>query len=200
MVVPVAKLRSRLGETLGRVRFAGERLVLTTHGAPVAAVVPLDDLERLRQVDVVGIPAPVVEESVVLPLREAELWRALVNGRYRAPWWSIDTLGACPGERVRERWLASDGRVVDLRGEVSTVEPGRSITLAWTEAGCARATTVQLRVGHTTVAGTTELSVVEAGFGPLEGDRAREHHHQWAQLLDRLVRHLGGPSEGVARE
>ena len=85
MVVPVAQLRSRLGQTLGRVRFAGERLVLTTHGAPVAAVVTLDDLERLRQVDVVGIPAPVVEESVVLPRREAELWRALAHGRYRAP-------------------------------------------------------------------------------------------------------------------
>lgn len=200
MVVPVAQLRSRLGQTLGRVRFAGERLVLTTHGAPVAAVVTLDDLERLRQVDVVGIPAPVVEESVVLPRREAELWRALAHGRYRAPWWSIDTLGTCPGERVRERWLASDGRVVDLRGEVSAVEPGRSITLAWTEAGCARATTVQIRVGRTTAAGTTELSVAETGFGPLEGDRAREHQHQWALLLDRLVHHLTGPSEGVARE
>ena len=60
VVVPVAQLRSRLGENLGRVRFAGERLVLTTHGAPVAAVVSLDDLERLQQVDVVGVPAPVV--------------------------------------------------------------------------------------------------------------------------------------------
>ena len=200
MTVPVAQLRSRLGQSLGRVRFAGERLLLTTHGAPVAAVVSLDDLERLRQVDVVGVPAPVVEASVVLPLREAELWRALVHGRYRAPWWSIDTLGACPGERVRERWLASDGRVVDLRGEVSAVEPGRSITLAWTETGCARATTVQLRVGRTSAAGTTELSVAETGFGPLEGDRAREHHHQWAELLDRLARHLAGPSEGAARE
>lgn len=71
--VPVALLRSRLGETLGRVRFAGERLVLTTHGTPIAAVVPLDDLERLEQVDVVGIPTPVVEKSVVLPVSGAEL-------------------------------------------------------------------------------------------------------------------------------
>lgn len=188
--VPVAELRSRLAETLGRVRFTSERVVLTSHGTPVAVVVPLDDLERLEQVDVVGIQSPGVEESVAVALGEVELWRTVVNGRYRAPWWSIDTFGVVPGERVRERWLAADGRVVDLTGEVVGLEDGRSITLTWTEAGCARPTTVRLVVEPTGTDAGARLSVVETGFGPLETERASEHGRQWALLLTRLAEHV----------
>ena len=190
VTVPVAALRSRMAVNLGRVRFAGARLVLTTHGTPVAAVVSLDDLELLHQVDVVGIPAPVVEVAVVLPLGGAGLWQLLVQSRHRAPWWPIDSLDACPGERVRQRWLTSDDRVVELRGEVVSVERGRSIAFTWTEAGCDRDTSVRLQVVPTAVGGRTELRIGETGFGPLELERAREHHDQWAELLVGLAEHV----------
>jgi prevent-host-death family protein len=189
--VPVAELRARLAETLGRVRFAGDRLVLTTHGRPVAAVVSLRDLERLEEVDVVGLLSPEVAESVQLPVDAARLWRTLVDGRYRAPWWSVDTFGVLPGEPVRERWLLASGGVVDLRGEVVAHEDGRSITFTWTEPGGARPSTVRLVVAAVGLA-SAELTITETGFGPRETARAQEHGRQWAQLLQRLGEHVAG--------
>lgn len=189
VAVPVAELRSRLGDTLGRVRFGGERLVLTAHGTPIAAVVCLDDLERLEQVDVVGIPTPAVEERVVLTAGVARVWRALVEGRYRSVWWPMVTLEVWPGERVHERRLAADGHEVELRGQVVAVEVGASFTFTWAERGCARETTVTLLL-TVRQPDETELVVTETGFGPLELARAAEHARRWAELTGDLAGYL----------
>ena len=44
-------LRANLGEFLGRVRYGQERVTVTSHGKPVAALVTIDDLELLERIE-----------------------------------------------------------------------------------------------------------------------------------------------------
>ncbi|MCR4404253.1 MAG: type II toxin-antitoxin system Phd/YefM family antitoxin [Candidatus Acetothermia bacterium] len=45
------EVRSRLGELLARVRYAGERFLITRDGKEVAALVRVEDLERLERLE-----------------------------------------------------------------------------------------------------------------------------------------------------
>jgi prevent-host-death family protein len=47
--VPVTQARADLAELVSRVGYTGERIVLTRHGKPLAALVPMDDLETLER-------------------------------------------------------------------------------------------------------------------------------------------------------
>ena len=49
--VTMTELRGNLGKLVNRAAFARERIVLVSHGEPVAAIVGLADLERLRESD-----------------------------------------------------------------------------------------------------------------------------------------------------
>lgn len=49
--VPVTQARSDLAELVNRVAYSGERVVLTRHGKPLAALVSPSDLERLEQAE-----------------------------------------------------------------------------------------------------------------------------------------------------
>ncbi len=42
------ELQDRISELMNRVSYGGERIVLTRHGKPIAAIVGIKDLERLR--------------------------------------------------------------------------------------------------------------------------------------------------------
>ena len=44
--VGIAEAKAKLSELLGQVAFKGERIILQRRGKPVAALVPLQDLER----------------------------------------------------------------------------------------------------------------------------------------------------------
>ena len=46
--VGVAEAKAKLSELLGRVLHRGERVVIRRRGKPVAALVPMDDLERME--------------------------------------------------------------------------------------------------------------------------------------------------------
>ncbi len=63
--VPFTEARARLADLVGRVGYGGERLLLTRHGRPAAALVPVADLERLEALDA----AEGSEE--IIPLRHA---------------------------------------------------------------------------------------------------------------------------------
>lgn len=52
--VPVVDVQKRLSELLNRAAYAGERIVVTRNGKPTAALVGMDDLERLRALDAVA--------------------------------------------------------------------------------------------------------------------------------------------------
>lgn len=46
--LPASRARDSLAEILNRVAYAGDRVILQRHGKDVAAVVSLEDLERLE--------------------------------------------------------------------------------------------------------------------------------------------------------
>ncbi len=45
------ELQDRISELMNRVSYGGERIVLTRHGKPIAAIVGIKDLERLRTLE-----------------------------------------------------------------------------------------------------------------------------------------------------
>ena len=49
--IPVTQARAELAELVNRVGYGGERVVLTRHGRPLAALVPASDLEMLEPAD-----------------------------------------------------------------------------------------------------------------------------------------------------
>lgn len=52
--VNIVEARDILGELVNRVSFGGERIVITKHGKPIAALVSLDDLAALRRAALVA--------------------------------------------------------------------------------------------------------------------------------------------------
>lgn len=45
----MAELRKELGDAVARANYAGERVIITRHGRPAAALVSARDLERLER-------------------------------------------------------------------------------------------------------------------------------------------------------
>ena len=51
MDIPTAEARKQFSEILNRVAYAKERVVLTRRGKPLAAVVPIEDIEALEAME-----------------------------------------------------------------------------------------------------------------------------------------------------
>src|SRR5690606_41608157 len=49
--IPVTQARAELADLTNRVVYGGERVVLTRHGKPLAALVSADDLRRLEELE-----------------------------------------------------------------------------------------------------------------------------------------------------
>ena len=49
--VPATEARDAFAETLNRVAYRGERIVLHRHGKNMAALIPIEDLELLEQIE-----------------------------------------------------------------------------------------------------------------------------------------------------
>ena len=49
--IPIAKMRVDLSETVNRVAYAGERVVIQRRGRPLVAIIPVDDLELLENLE-----------------------------------------------------------------------------------------------------------------------------------------------------
>ncbi len=49
--VSLANARSRLGDLVSQVSYRHDRIVITKHGRPVAAIVPAHDLELLEELE-----------------------------------------------------------------------------------------------------------------------------------------------------
>ncbi|MCR4341557.1 MAG: type II toxin-antitoxin system Phd/YefM family antitoxin [Gemmatimonadaceae bacterium] len=74
-------VRDTLGDTLNRVAFKGERIVLERHGEAVAALVSVEDLELLEELeDRLDVEAVRVarEEPETVPYEEVRLKAGLV--------------------------------------------------------------------------------------------------------------------------
>lgn len=71
-MISTAKARDHLSEIINRARYRGERIILTRRGKPVAAVVPIEDVEALEK----------LEDRI--DVKEAE--KRLATGEPRIPW------------------------------------------------------------------------------------------------------------------
>jgi len=79
--VNAADLHQRVGEILAKIRYAGDRFIIERRGVPVAAMVSIQDLERLETL--AGVP-PVqrsVEERVAALERAAAVRRMILTQR-----------------------------------------------------------------------------------------------------------------------
>ncbi len=49
--IPASEVRSQISEVISRVAYGGERVVISRNGKAQVAVVPIADLDRLKQLD-----------------------------------------------------------------------------------------------------------------------------------------------------
>ena len=49
--ISVAELRARLGDVVGRVSYKNDRILITKHGKPVAALISSEDLEFFERIE-----------------------------------------------------------------------------------------------------------------------------------------------------
>ncbi|MET9327390.1 type II toxin-antitoxin system Phd/YefM family antitoxin [Tsukamurella sp. NPDC003166] len=49
--VPIAELRSSLGDTVARTAYTNERVIITRHGKPAAALISADDLAYFERLE-----------------------------------------------------------------------------------------------------------------------------------------------------
>ncbi len=73
-------MRERFADVLAHVAVRRERIILTRHGREVGAIVPVEDLERLREMD--GKPAD--PRSPTIAAHRAS-WRRLTDSMHRRP-------------------------------------------------------------------------------------------------------------------
>jgi prevent-host-death family protein len=86
--IPVTQARSDLAELVNRVAYSGERVVLTRHGKPLAALVSPADLERLEQlegerIDLTSTGYREDQSAPGEPMRIAAQYRPPGPGRHR---------------------------------------------------------------------------------------------------------------------
>ena len=74
--VSTLKARATFAELINRAAFGKERVILTRHGKPVAAMVSLDDLESLEQLE--------DQRDAQLGAAALEQWKA--EGAPTVPW------------------------------------------------------------------------------------------------------------------
>jgi len=51
LTLDLTEARARLTESVNRVSYRGERIVIQKHGRPVAALVPIEDLALIREIE-----------------------------------------------------------------------------------------------------------------------------------------------------
>jgi len=73
--ISVSVVRERIGDVLSHVALRRERIVLTRHGREIGAIVPMEDLERLRALDTEE------DEGPLTPYRTS--WRRLTDSIHR---------------------------------------------------------------------------------------------------------------------
>jgi prevent-host-death family protein len=73
--IAVSALRERIGGVLRHVATRRERIVLTRHGRPIGAIVPMEDVERLRNLDAADT------DGGLTPYRTS--WRRLTDSIHR---------------------------------------------------------------------------------------------------------------------
>src|SRR5687768_5627833 len=76
--IAVSAMRERFADVLAHVAVRRERIVLTRHGREVGAIVPVEDLERLREMD----GADVDRQTPTIAAHRAS-WRRVTDSMHR---------------------------------------------------------------------------------------------------------------------
>lgn len=74
--IAVSAVRERIADVIGHVALRRERIVLTRHGREIGAIVPMEDVERLRALD-----SGEAESEPMTPYRTS--WRKLTDSIHR---------------------------------------------------------------------------------------------------------------------
>lgn len=74
--IAVSALRERIGDVFVHVAIRQERIILTRHGRDLGAIVPMEDVERLRALD-----AADQDDGPLTPYRTS--WRRLTDSIHR---------------------------------------------------------------------------------------------------------------------
>jgi prevent-host-death family protein len=75
------KAKDTFGDTVNRAAYGKERIILTRRGKPVAAIVPLEDLELLDELENAADAAEVAEARAEAAQGEIVAWEA-VKGEF----------------------------------------------------------------------------------------------------------------------
>jgi prevent-host-death family protein len=80
--INAAELHQRVGEILAKIRYTGSRYIIERRGIPVAAVVSIEDLERLQRLGATPPRAQSVEDQIAALERAAAVRRLILTQRH----------------------------------------------------------------------------------------------------------------------
>lgn len=85
--IPVTQARAALADLINRAVYGGERVVVTRHGKPIAALVSAADLERLEAIDATAEEGVIRTVSSVgdAPSAGGERQRFGIAAQHRGP-------------------------------------------------------------------------------------------------------------------
>ncbi|MEO9220676.1 MAG: type II toxin-antitoxin system prevent-host-death family antitoxin [Mycobacteriaceae bacterium] len=165
--ISLAEARKQFGELLAQVDYTGDRIVVTKHGKPRAALVSMEDLVRLRDEAPAKTaePAPPAQpstESATLVATRAQVWDALTELRTRSAWW-LDVFfdPGVDGEFI-QYWPDAKGRERILAGRVSEFVADERFQVRWDDDTCS---TVELKGED----GAIVVTVTHGGGAPPTG-------------------------------
>ncbi|MDH6677802.1 prevent-host-death family protein [Rhodococcus sp. LBL1] len=182
--VPFGEARAQLRELLCRAEYGRERITITRHGAPAAALVSVEDLRALEALEVSegvhgGSQPAVLSESVVIGAAVAAVWSVLTVSRWRSGWWSSLLLDAYCGGEVLVDWDERAGCVIECTD-------GESITIQF--GGEAQFGPLVLHielVPRPPVGESVEVRIRQDGPGP-DADYWRERLDAWKRYAEAL--------------
>lgn len=181
--VPFGEARAQLRELVCRVGYRGERITITRHGAPTAALVSLDDLRSLEMLaplggDPVGPECREVDETVRVAGSLREVWYAFARYRERAGWWVDLVVDAEVGGDALVSWDERRGRVVDC-------VDGETVTMRWGSGAEAADSPTEVRIDF--VVDDAEVLVRAQQVGPGPGaDYWRDRLEAWKAYVEAL--------------
>lgn len=102
--VSMTKLRQNLGNLVNRAAYGGQRIVLISHGEPKAAIIGVQDLQRLQQLN---------DDLINQPDRYAHALATADQLRERIREWQ-KTQGLMPEDTVETLRQLREGRADEL--------------------------------------------------------------------------------------
>ncbi|MBM4727668.1 type II toxin-antitoxin system prevent-host-death family antitoxin [Rhodococcus hoagii] len=181
--VPFGEARAQLRELVCRVGYRGERITITRHGAPAAALVSLDDLRSLEAFapvggDPVGPERQTVDETVAVGGSLRDVWNAIARYRERAGWWVDLVVDAEVGGDALISWDERRGRVVDC-------VDGETIAMRWGSEAATAQSPIEVRIDFVVDDAEVRIRATQVGPGP-GADYWRERLQAWKAYVEAL--------------